>query len=115
MHETGSRVRLIRSDEELTAAYLRLIDQSARAGFFHSRAWLDNFRRHVAPPGDRLRLYAVENDGGDALAIVPALYSRLYDGHPRARVLHFLHSEGIAYSPIVPPGDPNPLQALERV
>ena len=115
MHETGTRVRLIRSDEALTPPYQGLIEQSARAGFFQSHAWFDNFRRHVAPSGDRLRLYAVETVDGDPLAIVPALYSRLYDVHPRARVLHFLHPEGISYSPLAKPGEGNPLRALERV
>ena len=115
MHETGPQVRLIGSDESLAPAYQSLFDQPGYAGFFHSRAWFDNFRAHVAPPGDRVRVYALEADDGHPLAVVPAVYSRLYDVHPRARVLHFLHPDGLTYSPVLAPGAENRLRAIDCV
>jgi hypothetical protein len=35
---------------------------------------------------------------------MPAIYSRLYAGPPRARVIHFLQPDGGAYAPIAKPG-----------
>lgn len=115
MHDSGSRVSLIGSNESLAPAYQPLFGQPACAGFFQSRVWFDNFRRHATLAGDRLRLYAVAAGNGNPLALVPAVYSRLYDVHPRARVLHFLQPDGLNYLPLLAPGDENPVRAVERV
>ena len=115
MHEPATRVRLIGADESLASSALSSFESAAVAGFFQSSAWLDNFRRHGAPPGDRLRLYAVEAGEDSLLALVPAIYSRLYAVHPRARILHFLQPDGLDYLPFLAPGEENPLRAVERV
>lgn len=115
MHGSATRVRLIGSDESLASSCRPLSEHAGSGGFFQSSAWLDNFRRHGAPPGDRLRLYAVQASDDSLLAFVPAIYSRLYDVHPRARVLHFLQPDGLNYQPLLAPGDENPLRAVEQV
>ena len=115
MPEPVTRLRLIGADESLASSALSLFEHAAGAGFFQSSAWLDNFRRHGAPPGDRLQLYAIEAGEGSLLALVPAIYSRLYSVHPRARVLHFLHPDGLDYLPLLASGEENPLRAVESV
>ena len=115
MDESDSLVRLIGSDEPLAPSYQQLFARPASENFFQSRAWFDNLRRHAAPAGDRVRLYAVEAADGNPLALIPGVYSRLYETHPRARVLHFLHPDGSNYLPLLAPGSENPLRVVELV
>jgi hypothetical protein len=56
-------------------------------------------------PGSQFRLYALQDPGKSATVMcMPAIYSRLYAAHPRARVIHFLQPDGDAYEPIAKPG-----------
>jgi hypothetical protein len=94
------RVHTYRSYTELSAATDALF-ADVRGSLFHSRAWLENAERNGLRPGDQLRLFAVEADGNDApVALLPAIYSRLYASHPGARVLHFLQPEEQPYEPL---------------
>jgi hypothetical protein len=113
--ERGMRVRILSDHESLPPGYENLF-ADARSDVFRSRAWLQNFERNGISPGDRMRLYAVESEAdGAPLALLPAIFSRLYAAHPRARVLHFTQLEGLAYRPFCRPQSVGPLQAFERV
>jgi len=80
---------------------------AARSGsLFHTRPWLEAFARSGVEAGTRFRLYAIESDGVP-LALLPAIVSRLYYAHRRARVLHFIQPEGEPYAPFVPSEHPD--------
>lgn len=72
---------------------------------FSSAAWLAGPAQAALQPGDRLHMEAVYDDAQPArcVALLPAVYSRLYGSHPGARVLHFLQREEQPYRPIVEP------------
>ncbi|HYX63004.1 MAG TPA: GNAT family N-acetyltransferase [Burkholderiales bacterium] len=94
-------VRTYESYAALPASFDPLF--SSERSLFRSRAWLENVERHGLRPGDRLRLFAVESEGRP-LALLPALYSRLYAVHPNARVLHLLQQEELPYEPLTAEG-----------
>ena len=97
------QVQVYRSESALPAAFDRVFSDP-REMLFRSREWLRNLELNGIPPGDRLRLYAVTTLGeGATCALLPAVYSRLYSAHPRARVLHFAGVEGLPYAPLGAP------------
>ena len=101
MPEPTIRMRMLRDDEPLPAEASPVFDDARAGNLFYSRAWLECYRRHGVPPGDRLQLHAMDrDDDGTLLALLPAVFSRLYEAHPRARVLHFLQPEALAHMPL---------------
>ena len=78
---------------------------SGEGDLFSSAAWLAGPAQAALQPGDRLHMEAVYDDAQPArcVALLPAVYSRLYGSHPGARVLHFLQREEQPYRPIVAP------------
>lgn len=100
MRESIARVRRYTGDEALPQTYESLFARLAARGEASARDWLENFRRRRVGAGSEYRLYVLEQDEGAPLALFPAIYSRLYVAHPRARVLHFLQPDGQPYSPV---------------
>lgn len=99
------RIRRFTGEDRLPPAYTEFLRDLERAGGVPGLAWLDNFRCTRVLPGSHFRLYAVEDSGtGTPVMCMPAIYSRLYAAHPRARVIHFLQPDGDAYEPIAKPG-----------
>ena len=95
------QIRRFRGEDGLPAAYTEFFSAFERAGATCGLAWLDNYRRARVLPGSQFRLYALEEIAqGKPLVCMPAVYSRLYAAHPRARVIHFLQPDGEAYEPI---------------
>jgi Acetyltransferase (GNAT) domain len=89
----------------LPADAAALCDDPREGTLFRSLPWLVRALPAGLLPGDQLRLYLLsETDAPDAapVALLPAVYSRLYGSHPGARVLHFLQREEYPYSPIGP-------------
>ena len=88
--------------DELPAAARALCDDAPAGSLFHCSLWLARAMPSALQPGDRMQLHLVSDDGPDAapLALLPAVYSRLYGSHPGARVLHFLQREEQPYVPI---------------
>ena len=96
------RVKTFDSYASLPDAFGPLFSDAQSGNLFHSREWLENAARNGLRPGDRLRLFAVEADGdGAPVALLPAIYSRLYPVHPQARVIHFLQPEELPYVPLL--------------
>lgn len=77
-----------------------LFDDASEGNIFRSYEWLSLATPHGLQPGDRLRLFLLQGDDGRAVALMPAVYSRLYASHPMARVLHFLQREERPFEPI---------------
>src|SRR6185295_14632513 len=99
------QVRRFAGEDPLPAAYAEFLQDVERAGGGLGLAWLDNFRSTRVLPGSQFRLYALEDAGTSTpVMCTPAIYSRLYAAHPRARVIHFLQPDGDAYAPIAKPG-----------
>ena len=97
------RVKTFDSYASLPATFGPLFSDAHSGNLFHSREWLQNAARNGLRPGDRLRLFAVEADrDGAPVALLPAIYSRLYPAHPQARVIHFLQPEDLPYVPLLP-------------
>lgn len=116
MTEPALRVRLFRDDEPLPPADSPVFQDALAGNIFYSRAWLDAFRSLGVPAGDRMRVYVLQGAHDEApVALLPAVYSRLYSAHPRARVLHFLQPEAMVHMPLFSPGAPDPAQGLARV
>ena len=109
-------VRLLRDDETLPRADSAVFQDPRSGNILYSRAWLETFQRNGVAPGDRLRFYALERQSDHApLALMPAVYSRLYDAHPRARVLHFLQPQALESLPLLAEHGHTPVTVLERV
>jgi broad specificity phosphatase PhoE len=98
-------IRRFAGEDALPAACAEFLQDLERAGGSLGLAWLDNFRCSRVLPGSQFRLYALENSAKSApVMCMPAIYSRLYAAHPRARVIHFLQPDGDAYEPIAKVG-----------
>ena len=96
--------------------YATLFSDGRGGDIFYSRAWVENHARSGVTPGDRLRFFGVEPDGGGTpMALLPALYSRLYAVHPRSRVVHFLQPDGLLYAPLAGTGEPDPAVVISEV
>lgn len=110
------RVRVFESYAELPAAFGALFEDARSGDLFRSREWLHNGAQNGLRPGDRPRVFTVESEGdGAPIAVLPALYSRLYSAHPRARVLHFLQPEELPYAPLLAGQGERLAEALEAV
>lgn len=110
------RVRVFHGYESLPPAYDVLFAEPRTGPLFGQRAWLENFQRNGLRPGDRVRLYGVESEGdGAPLALLPALYSRLYALHPRARVVHFLQPDEQPYTPLLAAERAAPAEVIDSV
>ena len=98
------RIRRFTGEDRLPGAYADFFLGLEKGDATCGLAWLDNFRRGRVLPGSQFRLYALEETAqGRPLMCLPAVYSRLYAAHPRARVVHFLQPDGDAYEPIALP------------
>ena len=110
------RVRIYRSYAELSARTAGLFADAGDGNLFHRRTWLENAERNGLRSGDQLRLFAVEADeDGAPVALLPAIYSRLYASHPGARVLHFLQPEEQPYEPLAADRDGGAADAVRSV
>ena len=87
---------------QLPVAAQALCDDVREGKLFHTLPWLWQATPTSMLPGDRLRLHLITDDSLQAkpLALLPAVYSRLYASHPGARVLHFLQREERPYEPL---------------
>ena len=87
---------------DLPPAALALCPALDAGELFVSNAWIAEVIEAGLRPGDRLQLLLVVDDASPprCLALLPAVYSRLYGSHPGARVLHFLQREEQPYLPI---------------
>lgn len=112
--EHNLRVSEVNGCEPLSPSS-RALFSGTRTRIFHSGEWWEHFERHGVPAGDRLRMFVAEDDGHRAIALFPAIFSRLYAVHPRARLLHFMGPEGMPYEPILAPGCPDPGDAIDNV
>ena len=88
--------------DELSAPARALCPDAAVGNLFQSLPWIETVTPAGVDVGDRLQFYLVVDDrlGSPPLALLPAVYSRLYGSHPGARVLHFLQREEQPYEPI---------------
>lgn len=100
---------------DLPAGALDLCPSSDSGELFTSSAWLAEVSEAGLAPGDRLHLQLVvdESPARRYVALLPAVYSRLYGSHPGARVLHFLQREEQPYLPIG--NQANPLTVADTV
>jgi hypothetical protein len=112
MHESVLRMQRFIGDAALPCAYDAFFSRLAACGKAEARAWLENVRLRRVGPGSEYRLYVAEDSGGAPLALFPAIYSRLYLAHPRARVLHFVQPDGEPYTPLVEQADAVPAASL---
>lgn len=87
---------------DLPPEALALCPAAGTGDLFNGVAWLTDVAEAGLQPGDRLHLQLVLDDGPPqrSVALLPAVYSRLYGSHPGARVLHFLQREEQPYLPI---------------
>lgn len=92
------RVRLLDDIADLPSPAQQLFATPRAGELFHTAGWV--LRANGARPGDRFRLYLVEDAANAPVALLPALYSRLYQSHPSARVLHFLQPQEQPYQPL---------------
>ena len=92
--------------EALPAGYEALFARLAQAGEGCAGEWLRAYRDLRVGPGSEFRLFSAAHADGAPLALLPAVYSRLYLAHPRARVIHFLQPDGEPYTPLGLPEDP---------
>jgi hypothetical protein len=101
--------------DKLSAESRRLFaDVHTRA--FQSSEWWEHFQQHGLAGGDRLPVFVAEGGPGHApVALFPVIFSRLHAAHPRARVLHFLGSEGMPYEPILAPDCDDAGDAVESL
>ncbi len=88
--------------EDLPPAVLALCPAVGDGDLFSTASWLAGPARAALLPGDGLQLHVAHEDGLSArcVALLPAVYSRLYGSHPGARVLHFIQREEQPYLPI---------------
>jgi hypothetical protein len=100
------RVFTFRDCTSLPPAFEPVFADPRTGQLFRTRSWLDAFARSGIDAGSRFRLYAIESDG-TPLAVLPAVVSRLYRAHPRARVLHFIQAEGDPYAPFAASDSPD--------
>lgn len=99
-------ITTLRSFESLPPTFDTVFAEPRSGSLFHTRSWLEAFARSGIDAGGRFRLYALASDDAP-LALLPAVVSRLYRAHRRARVLHFIQPEGDAYAPLVPSALPD--------
>src|SRR5205814_1581280 len=104
-HDARDRATLLyittyRECDELPQKFDPAFADARSGSLFRTRPWLEAYARSGIDAGTRFRLYAIESDGV-ALALLPAVVSRLYYLHRRARVLHFIQPEGEPYTPFV--------------
>lgn len=94
------RLRVILLDDiaDLPAPVERLFATPRAGELFQTADWV--LRANGARPGDRFRLYLVQDAAQEPVALLPALYARLYTSHPGARVLHFLQPQEQPYQPL---------------
>lgn len=85
---------------ELPPSARCLFDDSPNGNIFRSFDWLSLASPSGLQPGDRLRHFLLLDDKTAPVALLPAVYSRLYASHPNARVLHFLQREEKPFEPI---------------
>lgn len=112
--EHNLRVSEVNGCEALSPSS-RALFSGAQTRIFQSGAWWEHFERHGVPAGDRLRMFVAEDHGHRPIAVFPAIFSRLYVVHPRARLLHFMGPEGMPYEPILAPGCPDPGDTIDEV
>ena len=95
------RVFIYPHSSELSAPARALCADAGVGNLFHSLPWIETVVPAGIDVGDRLQYYVVADEGPDALplALLPAVYSRLYGSHPGARVLHFVQREEQPYEP----------------
>lgn len=96
------RIETYHHPNELPPAALALCPAIGDGDLFSSAPWLAGIAEAGLQPGDRLHLQVVYDAGPPerCVALLPAVYSRLYGSHPGARVLHFLQREEQPYLPI---------------
>lgn len=80
----------------------RALCPDAESDLFQSFPWVGTVTQAGMEVGDRLQLHlVVDGDAQQApVALLPAVYSRLYGSHPGSRVLHFLQREEQPYLPL---------------
>jgi CelD/BcsL family acetyltransferase involved in cellulose biosynthesis len=83
----------------MPGAFDALFARLSALGLFQGREWLQNFAENGLSPGDRMRIYAVDDDG--PLAVLAGVRSRLYSLHPKARVLYFSQPDGLELAPLM--------------
>jgi hypothetical protein len=95
----------------LPPAALDLCPATDSGALFSSAVWLAEVSEAGLQAGDRLHLQVVFEEGQPprCVALLPAVYSRLYGSHPGARVLHFLQREEQPYLPMGEGVDPSQL------
>jgi hypothetical protein len=101
--------------EPLSPAARRLFGD-ARTRLFHSAEWWQHYQQYGVPAGDLFRVFAAESEAaGTPIGLFPAIFSRLYGPHPRARLLYFMGPEGLPYEPILAPDCEDPKDAVGSV
>jgi hypothetical protein len=99
-------ITTLRSCEAIPQEFEPVFADARTASILRTRPWLEAFARSGMDAGSRFRLYAIAEDG-EPLALLPAVVSRLYRAHGRARVLHFIQPDGEPYSPLAPSDRPD--------
>jgi len=100
----------------LPAEAAALFDDPTGGDLLRSREWLENAERNGLRPGDRIRIYSVHEPRNEQMvALLPAVYSRLYAAHPEARVLHFTLPEDQDYRPMASDGEALPSSLFAEV
>ena len=96
------QAKLLLDPNDLPREALALCDDPHTGDLFRSAKWLTEVAVAGLQPGDRLRILLCQDDAAlpATVALLPAVYSRLYGSHPGARVLHFLQREEQPYAPI---------------
>lgn len=95
------RVRLLKSFDELPPAAVALFAPPGAGDLFQTLDWIAY--AHGRRAGDQARLFLVERagaHGAEPVALLPALYSRLYTAHRESRVIHFLQGQEQPYQPL---------------
>ncbi len=109
------RVSQFNGCERLPAG-TRTLFGDARTRMFHSPEWWLHYQHYGVPAGDLFRMFVAESDaGGKPVALFPAIFSRLYGAHPRARLLYFMGPEGMPYEPMLSPDGEDPKAAVNSV
>lgn len=96
-------VTVFRDSATIPAAFEPAFAVARSGDVARSRAWLEALDRFGIEAGSKFRAYGLESEGA-VLGLLPALASRLYRAHPKARVLHFTQVDGEPYAPLAPPG-----------
>lgn len=99
-------VTIFRKCDEVPQKFDTAFADVRSGNLFRTRPWLEAYARAGIDAGTRFRIYAIASDGAP-LALLPAIVSRLYHVHRRARVLHFIQPEGEPYVPLAPSESPD--------